>query len=154
MTIEFEFAYPYDSITESDLENFEKTHDIKLPNDYRRFLLKYNGGKNPTPEALKAKVYGSNTLTELGIELFYGIKSVPNYARLSPNALKRKGLGPDGFAMIASIGKCPYLMSLRDKDYGRIYYWDSDFEFCLDDTNDKSVYLVAESFTDLISKLY
>ncbi len=55
MTIEFEFAYPYDSITESDLENFEKTHDIKLPNDYRRFLLKYNGGKNPTPEALKVK---------------------------------------------------------------------------------------------------
>jgi len=31
-------------ITEGDIERFEKKRNIKLPQDYRDFILKFNGG--------------------------------------------------------------------------------------------------------------
>lgn len=34
-------------ISEDDLSNYENTHGISFPQEYRNFLLKYNGGETP-----------------------------------------------------------------------------------------------------------
>lgn len=152
MTVDFTFLHPHDPITEADLIAFEQEHNLTLPEDYRQFLLDYNGGELPTPGKFQAQIYDKDSMTEIGIEVFCGIKSVPPYAQLSTKALQQRGI--DGFLGIASMGKYPYLMSLRDQDYGCIYFWDSDYYFRLGDTDEKTVYRVAESFTALINKMY
>ncbi|EIT87191.1 hypothetical protein A374_01494 [Fictibacillus macauensis ZFHKF-1] len=40
-----EFEYSYQQITSEDIKNFENQFSVKLPLDYKKFLLQCNGGK-------------------------------------------------------------------------------------------------------------
>ena len=35
---------PFGKITKEDISEIEELFDVVLPNDYKKFLLKYNGG--------------------------------------------------------------------------------------------------------------
>ncbi len=50
-------------LKEIELNDFEKENNIKLPNDYREFLLEYNGGKpnpnkNDSPSTMVTYILG------------------------------------------------------------------------------------------------
>lgn len=68
-----------EKITNKDIENFEKKNNINFPVDYRKFLLKYNGGY-PNPNCyLCDDNFGRNVLNkdkkedELEITVFTGL---------------------------------------------------------------------------------
>lgn len=47
MNIEMKFEYPNPPTNEQDIIACEEELGLKLPQDYREFLLKYNGGQYP-----------------------------------------------------------------------------------------------------------
>lgn len=105
-------------ITNIDIGNIEERFAIKLPKNYKRLLLKFNGG---IPSDYTAYSGGE----EVSIGGFYSIK----YGEiLMEDAIKTFQItekliptdcipiGYDGFGN-------PYCISINEEDYGKIYCW-------------------------------
>jgi cell wall assembly regulator SMI1 len=48
MNTDLQFLYPHPATTEEAIAALEKELGFRLSEDYRNFLLKYNGGGRPT----------------------------------------------------------------------------------------------------------
>ena len=134
-------------INENEIVKQEIYFKCEFPEDYKKFLLEYNGG---IPE--KTLIYFSN---DGGIiDLFFGFCDDDIYGLRKNNAsyLNRK---PSNMMPIAcDPGGNLFLMSIRGNDYGSIYFWDHEFEVEDDQEADYSnLTFVAKSFTDLINNL-
>ncbi|MDT4329063.1 SMI1/KNR4 family protein [Methylomonas sp. MED-D] len=108
-------------LSESDIERIEERIGIKLPSELKMFLLKSNGGK-PKPDTVcfEGEYFDS-------VAFFYGeefrsyvsdlILSTENYRDLIPGHYLPFGESPGGNV---------YCLSLKDEDYGAVYYWDHE----------------------------
>mgnify|MGYP001580052342 CR=1 FL=1 len=124
-------------ITESDILLFETNNNIKLPNDFKKFLLKYNGG-NPKPNKFLFQTkYGENR--EDIIE-FYCL-----------NKITDDGDGdnvyiPEGTFVIGENSNSDLiLIALNKENYGKIYFWE---------INTGETFFVNESFDKFYSSLH
>jgi hypothetical protein len=52
-------------LAQRDIENFEKTIKVRLPEDYKRFLAEQNGGEKPDAEIFRLATGGSSILSRL-----------------------------------------------------------------------------------------
>ncbi len=128
-------------ISEPDIAKLESSLRIVLPNDYRRFLLAYNG-RVPTPrrfvivgcngEALVDILLGVNTLNDIA-------DWVKELRDDLPNGFIPIGFDPGGNAL---------LLDTTDGE-GVVYYWDSGRHF-LTSTDEENSYRIAGSFTDFV----
>jgi len=134
-------------------DNFVKVLEsyffCKFPNAYRQFLLKTNGGK-PT------KIYFIvKTTKKLGtVHYFLGI-SPDRYKGLLEYEKVFCGRIPSNTLAIASDpGGDLILLSVKGQDYGKVYYWDHNWEAEDGQTPDYSnLTLIADSFEDFLSSL-
>jgi len=137
------------TINENDINCFEKRFGIVLPEDYKRFLIKYNGGK-PSPR--RFKTIDNKTITSLLLILpLADIQSenlASNYISFNQGNKIPKNLLPIGQDPI----KNKICMSIGGEDVGYIYYWDMDEDFGNAPSYD-NMFLVAKSFTDFINSL-
>ena len=62
----------YSKLSEIDLVNYEEKHNIKIPEQYRKFLLEYNGGY--TEKVFFKLVYKEKSAT-LVLNEIHGIHS-------------------------------------------------------------------------------
>src|SRR5260221_2493440 len=92
MMQQFLMEYSLPVIQGGDLVSFEKSFNIKLPQNYREFLLRHNGGR-PEPSVFKIKEYPSND--NIGVvDTFLGISeksedSLQNYIKAYSNRLPK-----------------------------------------------------------------
>lgn len=135
------------SINENELLAQEKYFKCQFPEDYKKFLLDYNGG---TPD--KTLIYfesDEGVITYfLGIcnDSIYGIRNINNrfINRIPTNTLP----------IARDPGGNLFLMSIRGDDYGSVYFWDHEEEVYEDEEPDYSnMTLVAKSFTELVNNL-
>lgn len=137
-------------IEEKILQAIEQLWEISnLPQKYRDFLLKYNGGIPQKKRFwFKGKRDGSY-LTE-----FYGIikSSTSNLLMEQKNAGERI---PDNTLPIADdIYGNWILISLKGPDRGKIYFWDHELESYEGEIPDYSnLTLIADSFEEFINSL-
>jgi cell wall assembly regulator SMI1 len=133
----------FESITEEDILSLEKQLKSRLPQDYRDFLLAYNGG-SPNPNVF----FISQEQQESNLSILFGITSKKAYD-LWTNALDAY---EDMERTVMPIGEDPggnqIYMSLHSDTYGRVYF--RDHELPAPD----SLFPIAASFTDLLQKLY
>nr|WP_052421250.1 SMI1/KNR4 family protein [Paenibacillus sp. FSL R7-0273] len=131
-------------LTESRLQDFERMNGVQLPQQYREFLLKYNGGY-PKP-------YYFRISQEQGIgmvNIFYGI------GEMYDNLEKRIDIFDDiidiGFFPIADdSGGNQICLGLTEKYSGNVYFWIHD-----EDPEDMSnMYFIAKDFKEFLEKLY
>lgn len=141
----------YTGITLEDLVAIEKEYNFKFPEDLKDFYLKYNAGKlEKKVVRLQVDDWSSSTL----FGEFYSIKkgTFTLEEALKMNYLddwrtQWRWLIP--FANDA--GGEDFCFSIRDADYGCIYYLESDN---LDEENpENSVIKVGENFTDFINSM-
>lgn len=137
-------------LSEKDIEELELGLNVILPENYKQFLMQYNGGR-PVPdcypiEGLKNNPYG-------GIHFFFGIHREIDSGNLSWNYTVMEGRLPKGFLPIASDGSGDILcLALSGKNEGRIFFWDYYGE--LNPPTFENLYFVANSFEELLDRLF
>lgn len=134
-----------EKISIKEVEEFELRHDIKLPNQYREFLIKSNGGY---PHASTFKI--SDEDGESVVNKFYGIGDMKGNLDRVFEILD--GELPEGFI---SIGDDPagneICIGINEKYYGKIYLWIHDME---SDEELSNMFLLAESSNEFFNSLY
>ena len=134
VTTENEFG----SISPEQLKAVELFLPAKLPDDYRNFLIKSNGG---VPVNFVSSTGGSG---ETSISYFYGIHSGPTWASFSYYFKNSKSYCSEGQVPIASDDGGNFFILSLTKNRGCI-------SFCDHETNEISK--VAESFTEFATSL-
>ncbi|MEM9365096.1 MAG: SMI1/KNR4 family protein [Planctomycetota bacterium] len=108
--------------TERQIAMLEKRIGVKLPKEYRRFLITINGGRRPGAGWELTK-HG------LAIDTFYGLcRDFHDLAYRVDRVLQQEpgtGLFPSNSLPIASeLGGNEILLKFSGKDAGSIWYWD------------------------------
>ncbi len=143
--MELEIRNYFGKLDFKELMDFEKDNQILIPQDYRDFLLKHNGGEP------NKKVINKNYV----VEWLYGFHNGPDWSTIYHAIDTYQNRVPSWYFPIA---KDPYgnlfLMSLFEENYGLIAFWDHENE--CDGNADQyfdNMAIIAESFTEFINKL-
>jgi cell wall assembly regulator SMI1 len=140
-------------ITEDDIKVFERENNIILPNDYKKFLIEYNGG-----EPLSSLFKLNRELGTIVINNLYGlntkekyddiIKAMQTYSNRISNQFIPIGDDPGGDQIVLGISG----------DFkGKVYFWDHNTELENDVFTEnelpENMYFLADSFDEFIDKL-
>ena len=139
-----------------DIKRYENELGVTFPKEYVDFILEYNGG---TPDETRAFDFidsSTNSMNNTDIRnffVFYENGEPTHDDIMHVNWLmKEEETIPEWlFAFCEDSGGNPVCMSMRDDDYGTIYFCDHEIE------GDDGYYLmsrVADSFDEFISMLY
>jgi len=145
--MEIGMSNEFGQLSELELADFEKANNVSLPNDYRNFLLHYNGGK---PEPGRVRNPGT-TLTYL-----LGMHNGDHYASLYKHIESYRLRLP--FSTLP-IGTDPFgnlfIMSIHQEGLGHIYFWDHEREPKVQDGHyTDNCSFVAYSFSAFVNDLY
>lgn len=138
------------------IKRFEKIIGTNLPNDYIEWLFKYNGGK-PVIERTykfiepidKNELYG-------GVNYFYALYN-GDACNLEKTYNTLLGRMPNEMIPIAndSCGN-KICLGIKGQSRNKVYFWDHENEVMNENEEPwwKNVYLIANTFTDFINKLF
>jgi hypothetical protein len=136
----------FGKLSTEELTDFESTNKIRLPNDYKTFLLVSNGGQpikklNKTPETIVTYILGMHN-GDYYASLY---KHVEMFLKRIP--LSTFPIATDSFGNL-------FLMSVHLENYGRIFFWDHEGEPEIQDGHFvDNVSFVSDSFSDFVDKL-
>lgn len=101
------------------IEAWERQTGLRLPDDYRRFMLRYNGGR-PFPSVFRHTWSEGDEMAsaETYLEPLYDRGHLVTW-----NAELGNRLPPDTLTIGADPGLIEVLLSLRPHDHGMIYSW-------------------------------
>ena len=110
--------------TEEELRLLEEELGVRLPDDYRAFLVKFNGGR---PEPNWFPVQGE--LGMGGVDLFLGVRGAGDWDDLLTAKRRLLERMPAHMLPIADA-ECGNVicLSLGTSDSGSVYYWDHELE--------------------------
>ena len=130
----------YKPISESQLKTLEEELKITLPDDYKRFLLEVNASIIKTYQFIvndRDFYFGS-------FRPFFAEKGL---TLKSFHMQMREHLGGEYFSFASDHSNQLFLISLKEKDYGKIYFYRFDLEL------EDGLILLANSFSEFISIL-
>jgi cell wall assembly regulator SMI1 len=139
---------PFEAIDKSTLASFESKLGIMLPDAYRRFLLKSNGGR-PDPAYFDVPSWPDGGIS---VGDFFGIRSqrAANLQFWIDEAGNE--LLPDFIPVADDPGGNLLCLRLTEPDRGAIYYWDASPDRDLDETTG-TMFKVAESIDEFLKRL-
>ena len=145
-------------IQDEDIVRAERILGCTLPEEYRRFLLKENGGR-PSLEAFNIQWNDNPVGDGWGASLIHFFLSIHDgdYSNLIEyNNVDFKGRIPkDTVAIAYDQGGNLLLMGVGESNRGKIFFWVKDHEVEEGETPDYSnIGNVAETFSDFLSSLY
>jgi hypothetical protein len=138
---------------ENDIPRLESILNLRLPQDYRQFLLKYNGGI-PAQDTFVFPGTSEGSC----VDVFYGI-GPDDYYDLANMQRVLEGRLPKHFLAVAGdpFGN-KVCICVAGEHVGKIYYWDHEREAdpSQGDTPDttENVILIADSFKEFLASLY
>lgn len=127
-----------------EIENFELELKIKLPREYRSFLLNHNGGV-PKPNCFNDSV----------VDYFFSIVNLKGIYSIQSYLNTYDKRYPTVFLPIASAGGDLILLGLCAEYDSKIYYWDHDLE--AQQSADKyfdNISLIANNFSEFLDLFY
>ncbi len=142
-------------INEKDIVKFEQQIGASLPNDYKSFLLNFNGGKPehyifPETDKLYSlaidKLYGLNTENKTS-NLYWNYDILNGYQRIM-----------DQFIPIGSaINGDQFVLGISGDFTGKVYLWDHNQEIPYDEFVEnklpENMYKLTDSFDEFMNKL-
>lgn len=138
----------YGSLSSEVLADFESQLGVKLPQDYRDHLLKYNGG-DPRPNTFDI----SPDEGQSNVHNLYGLHDGPYYSNLREVVEVFKGRIPNGLLPISGDdGGNIICLGLSKKYLGKIYFWDHEKESSF--FKSVALTLIAPSFSTFMAGLY
>jgi len=144
------------ALTASDLDDLERRLSIKLPDDYRQFLIRQNGGRPVSP--VFTFVESSRGPTDSSVAWFLSVHQgkYSNFEKDFRNFKVVQRRMPDNLVPIAHdpFGN-EICMSFSGDDRGAIYFWDHESE--ADEGEEptyNNCYLIAKSLTEFLDGLH
>ncbi len=136
-------------LTEGHITHLEQHLDVKLPEDYRSFLVRSNGGK-PRPDFFP--IQGHKTIASGRVDRLFGIGRPAKESNVDWNYKNLIGQLPNYHFPIGSAAEGDMVtLSLGRLDEGRIYYWiRAEYNVA----GDNEAYFVAGNFDKFIASLY
>lgn len=146
-------------INSKDIKKIEKKLNINLPEDYKKHLLKYNGG-HPIKNGYPLIEYIDNDPNDNSADIAWFLaiydgeydNFLKNYhtfkiwQKRMPDELIPIGCGSGGDQICISV---------KGNNYGKVYFWNHEQEAYEGEEPDYSnVHLIANSFTEFINSLY
>ena len=148
-----------DQLTDSDIEKYTNELNINLPEDYKNYLLKYNGGHPikdgyPMIECIDNDPNDNNG----DIAWFYAIYDGEHNNFLKAHyrfKIWQKRMPDELIPIGRGSGGDKICISVKGNNYGKVYFWDHEQEAYEGEEPDYSnVHLIANSFADFINSLY
>lgn len=133
-----------------ELTRFEASLGSRLPEEYRNFLLENNGCR--FAEQMLFTITGP--VQEALIDSLYGLDGANPYITITGALDIYAGRIPSTLLPIGStIGDNLVCLSLVEKDYGAVYYWDHEGENVGRKPTFRNVFPVAPSLTAFLDSL-
>jgi hypothetical protein len=142
--------HQYRSVTETELDEFEKRYCVSLTTDFRNFLLQYNGGR-PIPSFFWVNIDGSDGSN---VFQFYGVHhqhlppSLETYLGEERYGVSRTLLpiGDDGVGDLICMG-------IAIENLGKIYFLDHEIHPYNDPESAEGITILANSFSEFLASL-
>ncbi|MBC2100110.1 SMI1/KNR4 family protein [Listeria booriae] len=129
------------------IEDFEQRYNLKLAEDYKKFLLDFNGGY-ADPNVFKI----SEEQGESALNTLYGLGIDDEYDELESVYESLDGIIPSGFISIADdSGGNQICLGVDDDYFGKVFVWIHDMEIEEDMDN---MFLLAADFKLFLDNLY
>ncbi|MGG1217943.1 SMI1/KNR4 family protein [Priestia endophytica] len=137
----------HDNLSLEQIEEFEIENNVKLTELYKRFLLKWNGGKVTPNLFMISDEQGPSVLN-----VFYGIGDM--YDNLTDFIDIMDERLPSGFIPIGDDPSGNVIcLGTTDPYYDKIYFWDHEQE--PEDPDDMSnMYFLANDIDEFLDNLY
>ncbi len=141
-----------------EIKKFEKLIQAKLPEDYKQFLLKHNGG-HPIANGFELIKPINNKTKEAGIDWFYSLydEDIANisteFNNISTRFKDSRDKIPDEILPIGDDSGGKICLGIQGDYYGKLYYWTTNWSWWSEDDYNY-LYLIANSFTDFINSLF
>ena len=128
----------------------ENKFEVVLPEDYKRFLLQENGGRN-TAYKYKNLVRISQISEEINIDVMFGVETNIKNADIEQwTSEYRDDLFPNSIIIGDTIQHGFIVFWLSNEENRGIYYYDDTYEF-ESSTDDVNAYFLANSFSEFLS---
>lgn len=135
---------------EEAISILENKFEVVLPEDYKRFLLQENGGRN-TAYKYKNLVRISQISEEINIDVMFGVETNIKNADIEQwTSEYRDDLFPNSIIIGDTIQHGFIVFWLSNEENRGIYYYDDTYEF-ESSTDDVNTYFLANSFSDFLS---
>lgn len=130
------------------ISEFERRVGARLPNDYREFLLRWNGG-TPSPNTVSVP-----DLADVLVDRLYGVRDVRTNSDLEHELNSVSEMLPEG---VIPIGHDPggnlFLLCVKGDGAGQVWYWDSCLWF-ESSSETGNTYVVSNSFGEFLRMLH
>jgi hypothetical protein len=145
------YLEPNPPINEQELSAFEARYKLVLPNSYKKFLLKNNGGQ-PLPAAFPVKGFHSNPVGV--IQAFFGLNATIPTEDFETVLGELRDLLPVGiFPIACTEGYDLVCIDLRLPG-SRIVFWDRKPSWGTSVWSDEDLYFVADDFESFLVALH
>lgn len=135
---------------EEAISILENKFEVVLPEDYKRFLLQENGGRN-TAYKYKNLVRISQISEEINIDVMFVVETNIKNADIEQwTSEYRDDLFPNSIIIGDTIQHGFIVFWLSNEENRGIYYYDDTYEF-ESSTDDVNAYFLANSFSEFLS---
>ena len=141
----------FGKLSPHNLSKFEHKQALHLPEDYRQFLLKHNGGAPAPMNTIDFEKEGRPTSSD--VQFIYGIHDGEYWASLEWHLKNLEGrIVAEGLPVAGDSAGNQYVLITRGEQEGQIYFWDHELE--TDPPSYQNMSYVAASFAEFTEKLY
>jgi len=143
--------------TEADIAALEKKYKLKLPKDYKEFLMDTDGGSvelNDENLLLVALPEKPDEREILGVDFFYGCtENSPDSRRIQTYMdMYEDELPPEWLIIGDSIAQGFFILSCESKD-NTVYFWDDSLQSLSWSNPNRCVYPIGSNFTEFLLAL-
>ena len=138
----------YGNVKEEEILKLEDEIGFTLPNDYKEFLINFNGG---VPE-VKYSTFTLNELEEnIGLQVLYGLDLEENLDLREWYEEYEDDVLDDCLIIGHGIG-FGFIVLVNSPEVSGVYFWDNSFE--LDNSSeDENIYKISDTFRQFIDEL-
>lgn len=144
------------SLSEQDLQRAESVIGASLPDEYRRFLLRHNGGR-PDPADFRIKwddpeLARSYRISTVGD--FHSIYDGHVLNLLDDFKIYQDRIPKGTLAVATDPGGNAILLGLAGDRRGEVFYWVNALPAKYDETDFANLGFVADSFDEFVNSLF
>ena len=138
----------YGNVKEEEIFKLEEEIGFTLPNDYKEFLINFNGG---VPE-VKYSTFKLNELEEnIGLQVLYGLNLEENLDLREWYEEYEEDLLDDCLIIGHGIG-FGFIVLVNSPEVSGVYFWDNSFEL-ENSSEDENIYKISDTFKEFIQEL-
>lgn len=138
----------YGKLNEEELIKFQNEISFELPDDYKNFLINFNGG---VPEERYSTFMVDSINQEIGLQVLYGLNLEDGLDLREWYDEYQDDLLPNCIMIGHGLG-FGFIILMNSPEKSGVYFWDNSFE--LDESSeDENVYKISDTFKKFLDKV-